>query len=43
MWDKYFDMTGVSEIRLKTTVYMGPGAIKKIDDIIAEFKKRGID
>lgn len=43
MWDSYFDMNAVSEIRLKTTVFMGPGAIAKIDFIAGELKKRGIN
>ena len=43
MWDNYFDMNTVSEIRLKTTVYMGPGAIAKIDFIAEELKKRGVN
>ena len=42
MWDSYFDMSGVSEIRLKTTVYLGPGAIEKIDFVVGELRKRGI-
>lgn len=42
MWDEYFDTSSVSEIRLKTTVYFGPGAIAKIDSIIASLKARGI-
>ena len=42
MWDNYFDTNTVSEIRLKTTVYMGPGAIKKIDGIVGELKDRGV-
>ena len=43
MWDNYFDMNTVSEIRLKTTVSMGPGAIAKIDFIAEELKKRGVN
>lgn len=42
MWDKYFDTSKVTEVRLKTTVYFGPGAVAKIDDIAAELKKREI-
>ena len=42
MWDEYFDTSSVSEIRLKTTVYFGPGAVAKIDGIIASLKARGI-
>ena len=42
MWDEYFDTNSVSEIRVKTTVYFGPGAIAKIDGIIETLKARGI-
>lgn len=42
MWDEYFDTNTVSEIRVKTTVYFGPGAIAKIDGIIESLKARGI-
>lgn len=42
MWDEYFDTNSVSEIRVKTTVYFGPGAIAKIDGIIESLKARGI-
>lgn len=42
MWDKYFDTSKVTEIRLKTTVYFGPGAAAKIDDIAGELKGRGV-
>lgn len=43
MWDEYFDTSSVSEIRLKTTVYFGPGAIAKIDGIISALKAQGIN
>ena len=43
MWDEYFDTNTVSEIRLKTTVYFGPGAIAKIDGIIETLKARGVN
>ena len=39
MWDSYFDMNAVSEIRLKTTVFMGPGAIAKIDFIASIIRR----
>ena len=42
MWDEYFDTNSVSEIRVKTTVYFGSGAIAKIDGIIEFLKARGI-
>ncbi len=43
MWEDYFDMNAISEIRLKTTVYFGNGAIKKIDGIIENLKARGVN
>lgn len=43
MWEEYFDVNSVSEIRLKTTTYFGLGAIAKIDGIIATLKARGIN
>lgn len=43
MWDEYFDTNTVSEIRLKTTVYFGPGAISKIDGIIEALKAQGVN
>ena len=43
MWEEYFDVNSVSEIRLKTTTYFGPGAIAKIDGIISTLKARGIN
>ena len=43
MWDEYFDTNSVSEIRVKTTVYFGAGAVAKIDGIIETLKARGIN
>ena len=43
MWDEYFDTNTVSEIRLKTTVYFGAGAIAKIDGIIETLKAQGVN
>ena len=43
MWDEYFDTNSISEIRLKTTVYFGPGSITKINDIVKVLKSRGIN
>lgn len=41
MWEKEMDINQVKEIRVKTTAYLGIGAIEKIDDILAEMAKRG--
>lgn len=43
MWDEYFNTNSISEIRLKTTVYFGPGAIAKINDIVKVLKSRGVN
>lgn len=43
MWDRYFDTDRVMEIRLRTTVFFGPGAISRMDDIAKALKDRGID
>lgn len=43
MWEKDFDVNTVSEIRTRTTVYFGCGAIQKIDAIAADLKSKGID
>ena len=42
MWEKEIDIHQVREIRSRTTVFLGVGAIKKIDDICADLKARGI-
>ena len=41
MWD--IDIHEVKEIRTRTTVYFGIGAIKKIDHIAQVLKSKGID
>lgn len=41
MWD--IDINDVKEIRTRTTVYFGVGAIKKISDIAKVLKEKGID
>ena len=41
MWD--IDINEVKEIRTRTTVYFGVGAIKKIDEIAKILKEKGID
>ncbi|OIQ12353.1 iron-containing alcohol dehydrogenase [Neomoorella thermoacetica] len=43
MWETKININEVREIRAKTTVYFGVGAIKKIDDIAREFKEKGYD
>ena len=43
MWEKDIDINEIKEIRTRTTVYFGVGAIKKIDDIAKVLKSRGID
>lgn len=42
MWEDGININDVKEIRLKTTVFFGVGAIKKIGDIAGALKKRGI-
>ena len=43
MWENDLDINVVSEIRTRTTVYFGCGAIKKIDDIVKTIKEKGLD
>ncbi|EAX47257.1 iron-containing alcohol dehydrogenase [Thermosinus carboxydivorans Nor1] len=43
MWEKSVDINLISEIRAKTTVYLGVGAIGKITDIAQELSKKGIN
>lgn len=43
MWDKTMPINEIREIRAKTTVYLGVGAITKIYSIIEELKGKGID
>lgn len=42
MWEKDIDVRAVREIRSKTLVYFGAGAIAKMDDIAKELRARGI-
>lgn len=35
MWEDKFDINEVKEIRVKTTVFLGVGAIEKLDFIAA--------
>ena len=43
MWEKDSNIYEVREIRMSTSVFFGVGAIKKIDDIAAALKEKGID
>lgn len=43
MWQKDFDVNQVCEIRTRTCVYFGCGAINKIVDIAKDFKSKGLD
>lgn len=43
MWEQDFDIHEVKEIRTRTTVYFGCGAIQKINDIAHDFKSKGLD
>lgn len=43
MFEKDVNINDIKEIRTRTTVYFGVGAIKKIDDIAKVLKTKGID
>lgn len=43
MWQNDIDINKVQEIRTRTNVYFGVGAIKKIDDISKDLKAKGVD
>ncbi len=43
MWEKDFDVNQISEIRTRTSVFFGAGAIKKIDFIAEDLKAKGYD
>lgn len=42
MWNEVDDFMSVREIRVKTTAYLGVGAIDKIDDILGQLKSEGV-
>lgn len=42
MWDNTINVHDVKEIRVKTTAYLGVGAINKMHDIAADLSGRGI-
>ena len=43
MWEKDININEIKEIRTRTTVFFGIGAIKKIEDIAKDLKSKGID
>lgn len=43
MWEKDININEVKEIRTRTNVYFGVGAIQKISDIAKDLKSKGID
>jgi alcohol dehydrogenase class IV len=43
MWETSIDIHSIAEIRCKTTMYLGVGAINKFIDICADLKARGIN
>lgn len=43
MWQKNIDINEISEIRSKTTAYLGVGAIAKISYICSKLKKQGVN
>lgn len=43
MWEKDVNINEVKEILTKSKVFFGVGAIKKIDEIAADLKEKGID
>ena len=43
MWENDIDIHEVREIRTRTSVYFGCGAINKIADIAADLKNKGVD
>ena len=43
MWEKDINIHEVREIRTRTSVYFGCGAINKMEDIAKDFKAKGLD
>ena len=43
MWENDIDIHEIREIRTRTAVYFGCGAINKINDIAKDFKTKGLD
>ena len=42
MWEKDININEVREIRTRTLVYFGCGAIEKIEDIAKDLKSKGV-
>lgn len=42
MWEKDIDINTISELRCKTTLYLGVGAIERVDDICKTLTDQGI-
>ncbi len=43
MWEKDVNINQIQEIRVKTNVFFGAGAIEKIEDISKDLKSKGVD
>ena len=43
MWEKDVNINEIKEIRVKTNVFFGVGAITKIEEIAKELKAKGVD
>lgn len=43
MWEKDVNINEIKEIRVKTNVFFGVGAITKIEEIAKELKSKGVD
>ena len=43
MWEKDVNIHQIQEIRVKTNVFFGAGAITKIEDIARDLKSKGVD
>ena len=43
MWEKDININDIREIRTRTSVFFGVGAIKKIEDIAKDLRTKGID
>lgn len=43
MWEKDVNVNQIQEIRVKTNVFFGVGAIEKIEDIAKDLKTKGVD
>lgn len=43
MWEKDININEIKEIRVKTTTYLGVGAISKFEDIAKDLKSKDID